>query len=43
MTEADIRQVGEKWPTIDSIEVAEFESHAAVKEWLSTNAPAFQR
>jgi hypothetical protein len=41
MTEADIKSVGENGPTIDSIEVAEFESQAAVKEWLSKNAPAF--
>jgi hypothetical protein len=30
-------------PTIDSIEVAEFESHAALKEWLNKKAPAFTR
>jgi len=29
--------------TIDSIEVAEFESHAALKEWLSKKASAFAR
>jgi hypothetical protein len=28
-------------PTIDSIEVAEFESHAELKEWLGQHAPAF--
>src|SRR5258708_31911791 len=39
--EADIKQVGETGPTIDSIEVAEFESQADVKAWLSKNAPAF--
>ncbi len=43
MTEEDIRQVGETGPTIDSIEVAEFESHADLKEWLSKTAPAFLR
>ncbi|MBI1348653.1 hypothetical protein GC163_20465 [bacterium] len=43
MTEEEIRQVGETEPTIDSIEVAEFESHAALKEWLSKKAPAFVR
>ena len=43
MTEAEINQVGETEPTIDSIEVAEFESHAALKEWLSKKAPAFAR
>ena len=41
MTEEDIRSVGETGPTIDSIEVAEFESQADLKEWLSKNAPAF--
>ena len=43
MAEADIRQVGEKGPTIDSIEIAECESQAAVKEWLKNKAPAFVR
>ena len=43
MTEADIREVGETGPTIDSIEVGEFESHDALKEWLSKKAPAFVR
>jgi hypothetical protein len=43
MTEEEIRQVGETGPTIDSIEVAEFESHAELKEWLSEKAPAFLR
>jgi len=41
MSEEEIRQVGEKGPTIDSIEVAGFESQAEVKEWLRKNAPAF--
>ncbi len=41
MTDAEIRQVGEAGPTIDSIRVAEFESHAALKEWLGKSAPAF--
>ncbi len=41
MSEEDIRQVGETGPTIDSIEIAEFESHAALKEWLGKKAPAF--
>jgi len=43
MSEDDIRQVGETGPTIDSIDVAEFESHADLKEWLTKNAPAFVR
>src|SRR6516164_4036869 len=41
MSEEDIRQVGESGPTIDRIEVGEFESQAALKEWLTKNAPAF--
>ncbi len=43
MTEEDIRQVGEKGPTIDSIELAEFESQADLKQWLRKKAPAFVR
>ncbi len=43
MTEEEIRKVGETGPTIDSITVAEFESHAELKEWLQQNAPAFAR
>lgn len=41
MSEEDIRQVGDDGPTIDSIEVAEFESHEALKEWLATRASGF--
>jgi hypothetical protein len=41
MTEDEIRNVGDTEPSIDSIEIAEFESHAALKEWLSKKAPAF--
>ncbi len=41
MSKEEIRQVGEKGPTIDSIEVAEFESNAEIKEWLSKKAPGF--
>jgi hypothetical protein len=43
MTEADIRQVGEKGAIIDSILVAEYESHDAIKEWVSKKAPAFMQ
>jgi hypothetical protein len=43
MSEEDIRQVGDSGPTVDQILVAEFESQAALKEWLSQNAPAFAR
>ena len=43
MSKEEIRQVGETGPTIDSIEIAEFESHDALKQWVGTHAPAFQR
>ncbi|MBX9580287.1 MAG: hypothetical protein K2X87_08275 [Gemmataceae bacterium] len=41
MTEEEIRQVGETGPTIDRIEVAEFESNAELREWLGKNAASF--
>lgn len=41
MSPEEIRQVGNSGPTIDSIEVREFESQAAMKEWLKAKAPAF--
>lgn len=41
MSDEDIQQVGDSGPTIDSIEVAEFESQAALKEWVKAKAPAF--
>jgi len=41
MTKQEIRQVGDKGPTIDSIELAEFESNEQLKEWLKLKAPAF--
>jgi hypothetical protein len=41
MTPKEIQQVGETGPTIASIEVGEFESHAALKEWIGKHAPAF--
>jgi hypothetical protein len=43
MNEEESRQVGEKGPTIDSIEVAEFEKHSDLKEWLGKHGPAFLR
>jgi hypothetical protein len=43
MGEEEIRQVGETGPSVDGIEIAEFESHDALKEWLSKKAPAFLR
>ena len=41
MTSDEIERVGDTAPTIDSIEVVEFESHAALKEWLGNKAAAF--
>jgi hypothetical protein len=41
MTKEEIRKVGEAGPTIDSIDIAEFESHDALKEWLKKKASAF--
>jgi hypothetical protein len=43
MSREEICHVGEAGPTIDSIEVAEFESHAALREWLDQKAPSFAR
>jgi hypothetical protein len=43
MSNEDIRQLGDSGPTIDSIQVQEFESQEAVKERLQNNAPAFLR
>jgi hypothetical protein len=41
MSEEDIEKVGDSGPTIDSIQVEEFETQAAIKEWLAQHAPAF--
>lgn len=41
MSEDDIRSVGETAPTIDSIEIGEFDSHQELKEWLIERAPGF--
>jgi hypothetical protein len=43
MSPEEIRHVGDNGPTIDRIEVSEFESQAALKEWLKEKAPAFLR
>ena len=43
MDEDELRAVGEGGPTIDSIELAEFESQEQLTEWLKENAPAFVR
>jgi hypothetical protein len=43
MDEGELRSVGDKGPTIDHIEVGEFESCEEAQEWLKKNAPAFVR
>ena len=43
MPEADITQVGDTGPTIDSIQVQEFETQQEQNEWLKKTAPAFLR
>lgn len=43
MSKEDIQKVGDTGPTIDSIQVQEFESQAALKEWVTKNAPSFVR
>ena len=41
MSEEDIRDTGENGPTIDSIAIAEFESHSELKKWLDDEASSF--
>jgi hypothetical protein len=41
MTEEEIEEVGESGPTIDSIEIGEFESQEDLRNWLQKKAPAF--
>ena len=41
MNAEESRQVGDKGPTIDSIEVAEFENRADLKAWMSKHGPEF--
>jgi hypothetical protein len=41
MSPEEIRQVGGKGPTIDSIEVGQFETNAELKEWLNKHGPGF--
>jgi hypothetical protein len=43
MEEGELRQVGAAGPTIDRIEVAEFESQEELRDWLKKTAPAFVR
>lgn len=41
MSKEEIQQVGETGPTIDSIEVGEFETREALSEWVKKKAAAF--
>lgn len=43
MDEDDLRKVGMAGPTVDRIDVAEFESHSEVNAWLKKVAPVFVR
>lgn len=43
MSKEEIQEVGDTGPTIDQIQVVEFESKAERKEWISKYAPAFVR
>lgn len=41
MGDGDLTDQAETGPTIDSIEVAEFENHDALKAWLATHAASY--
>jgi hypothetical protein len=43
MDKAEIKRIGTAGPTIDRIEVGEFESQQELREWLSKTAPVFTR
>lgn len=43
MDRQEIEQVGECGPTIDSIQIEEFETHEALREWLQSHAPKFMK
>jgi hypothetical protein len=43
MDQDELRRAGEKEPTIDSIEMAEFETQEEVQGWLKKNAQVFLR
>ena len=43
MDEAECRKIGEAGPTIDRIEVADFESQEELQAWLAKTAPVFVR
>ncbi len=41
MDEEELRRIGENLPTVDRIEMAEFETQEEVKAWLKKTVPAF--
>ena len=43
MDQDELRQTGEAEPTVDRIEVAEFQTAEGQQEWLTQRAPAFLR
>ena len=43
MDKEELRKTGNEGPTIDRIDIAEFETHEDLREWLKRNAPAFVR
>ncbi len=43
MDEEELRKAGEGQPTVDKIEVAEFETQEELREWLKKAAPVFLR
>jgi hypothetical protein len=43
LDKAEARQIGRTGPTIDRIEVGEFESQEELREWLGKTAPVFAR
>jgi len=43
MDQDELRQAGEAEPTVDGIEVAEFQTAEGQQEWLKKRAPAFVR
>jgi hypothetical protein len=40
MTKEEIQEMGETGPTVDSIEIGEFESNEELRVWVSERAPA---
>jgi hypothetical protein len=43
MDEAELRRIGEKQPTIDRIDIADFDNSEEMGVWLGKVAPAFAR